>query len=585
MKKFILPEEKLNELAQQSSERWIDGHYFNQGVVNGEELKQFTEYPQVNRFLLFQVFQIWNMQLSKLKHPYFDFSAKEIQDTLKILRNQLSQHITIDEKEFKPMLRRAVANNIKLLTDPYEAFTTFFFANKDEISLELFEKHAPFFSDFDFIVNSILRYHQKNNLPLVKKEIFFDKMDKVINLYNSKSNSNIESYRDELFQKLVNRRLSEVMEEAYYEENLKQQKQQEEKAQQEEEERIKQEEELLVKQEEAKKKEEEETKKASLFDTLAPANDIVFDIDESLDLDTPTDPAPIPVSPPPVVEEPVVQVEPQAQTPLTPAPEPQTEPISMESTPPPTPIVEVAQEEISVNGHYEAPVESTVQDMYQHPTAETPPPVQEQLFPQEKEETVLDELEVEKPKTILDSLSTNPLNGDGTHQKQEESKETTASFLDRFLNSKQDAPAPTPEPTPVAETLPPVVEEVTPAPQPAPVAMGPEMDMGTDAKPRTIGEQFSQQQNPQSNIHESLNGNGSRKIKLNEIPIHKQYQYVQKVFEGNNVRFRIIVDKINNAVDKLEVEEILKKFVLNNDTVDQNDGVVKEFLTLLRNRF
>ena len=82
---------------------------------------------------------------------------------------------------------------------------------------------------------------------------------------------------------------------------------------------------------------------------------------------------------------------------------------------------------------------------------------------------------------------------------------------------------------------------------------------------------------------ETLNGN--RKIKLDEIPIHKQYQYVQKVFDGNNVRFRIIVDKINNARNKEEVEDILDKFVFSNEDLDKTDAVVSEFIQLLRNRF
>ncbi|MEL7065308.1 MAG: hypothetical protein AAFP00_16330, partial [Bacteroidota bacterium] len=84
-------------------------------------------------------------------------------------------------------------------------------------------------------------------------------------------------------------------------------------------------------------------------------------------------------------------------------------------------------------------------------------------------------------------------------------------------------------------------------------------------------------------LKENLNGN--RKIRLDEIPIHKQYQYVQKVFDGNNVRFRIIVDKINNAKDKDETEEILEKFVLSNAKLNREDPVVQEFISLLRNRF
>ncbi|MCB0846338.1 MAG: hypothetical protein KDE26_23965, partial [Bacteroidetes bacterium] len=62
-------------------------------------------------------------------------------------------------------------------------------------------------------------------------------------------------------------------------------------------------------------------------------------------------------------------------------------------------------------------------------------------------------------------------------------------------------------------------------------------------------------------------------------------QYVQKVFDGNNVRFRIIVDKINNARNKEEVEDILDKFVFSNEDLDKTDAVVSEFIQLLRNRF
>ena len=77
----------------------------------------------------------------------------------------------------------------------------------------------------------------------------------------------------------------------------------------------------------------------------------------------------------------------------------------------------------------------------------------------------------------------------------------------------------------------------------------------------------------------------SQKIKLEDIPIHKQYLYVQRVFTGNNVRFRIIIDKTNNANSRQEVEEIVEKYILSNPDIRAKDPVVEEFLELLRSRF
>ena len=60
---------------------------------------------------------------------------------------------------------------------------------------------------------------------------------------------------------------------------------------------------------------------------------------------------------------------------------------------------------------------------------------------------------------------------------------------------------------------------------------------------------------------------------------------MQKVFDGNNVRFRVIVEKVNNAANKAEVEDLVKKYILSNESLNPDDSVVSEFITLLRNRF
>ena len=205
----------------------------------------------------------------------------------------------------------------------------------------------------------------------------------------------------------------------------------------------------------------------------------------------------------------------------------------------------------------------------------TTPPIEQEPEPEPVPEPE-PEVQGESMKTVLDEVNSNLTEG----------KESTQSFLNRFLKGQEENNGS------VEKVANGVVEETVEngsiegnyiangepaAPISPPV---------TEERPLTIAEKFQLQNQIQQSTSEvaPVSGDG-KEIELNDIPIHKQYQFVQKVFEGNNVRFRIIVDKINNAGDKQEVDDILNKFVLNNDSIDRKDESVVEFLTLMRSRF
>ncbi len=615
MRQIILPEEKLHELAQLSSDRILTNHYYeyNDGVIKGEELKSFADHEQINRFLLFRIFQIWNVQINKLKHPYFDFDNEEIQETLKVLQNQLSLHISIGEEDFRPLLKRAIYNNLKLVLNPQELFTSFFFVNRDQISIDSFEKHLAFFSDFDFIVNSIFRYHKKHGLAFVEKNTFFEKMEKVISLYNSKTDADIEEYRSNIFLSLTQRSLESVISESKQLEEERKKRLEEEKRRKEErefeelrrkreaeEQRRKEEEERLRLEREKEKAEqerlrEEKLKKTNFFDTLS-KEDVFFDLEEedrtenkSVSLENSYSSASESVSDNKYTHG--NKDEFTHQSPNTPIDSSREKMDALTPKPISHPSADSSQETFredtfspisnfgsnSFDLDEEEPSsmqrsQTDSKESYDYQRELTPPSYSSDNYLQnipssfdldneeeEEEETqpsVPATPEVQNgPSSVFDSLTHKRSNEPDSSK--DSGNETTASFLNRFLNSKKD------------DLL---VKEEQNAPTPE----------RTYTRPQTIGDKLkSQSQTPK--VHENINGN--KKIKLNEIPIHKQYQYVQKVFEGNNVRFRIIVDKVNNAQNKDEVESILEKFVLNNDKIDKVDPVVKEFLELLRNRF
>ena len=552
MEPFILPEEKLNELAQKVSADLFESHYFEQDRIQGEALKSFAEHEQVNRFLIFQVFQVWEMQINKLYHPYFNLEKAEIKQTLQTLKNQISRCIEVSKDDFQPMLKRAVYNNLRLLLAPRETFESFFFAQQETLSLNVYERYAQFFHDLDFVVDIILKYYHKNQQEQIDKHSFFEKMDKVVAAYNRKSGQDFDQYRKAQFRALTGRSLDEVMQEAQAEikarEVQKRAEEERQRQQAEQDARRKEEEARRRAQEEAMRRAEEEKKRMSFFDTLAEEKKSSFDLDlDELDEPAPTS-IPTPLEKPALKEEPPVEPEPtpEPKAEVPPAPEPKAEtPPASEPTPEPEPEAPKVEPTPPVSNNH-------------HPIAPSvEPPAEPRPEPDPK---------AEPPKAEASPTQ----------------RESTSDFLDRFLSERQKRDQEQGDATPTEE--PPRAEE-TKADEDSDNQADQEDKPASvldrlNERSRTVADRFSK---PQAKLADSINS--SRKIKLDEIPIHKQYQYVQKVFEGNNVRFRIIVDKVNNAQNKDEVEDILTKFVLSNDSLDRKDHVVNEFIELLRNRF
>jgi hypothetical protein len=127
--------------------------------------------------------------------------------------------------------------------------------------------------------------------------------------------------------------------------------------------------------------------------------------------------------------------------------------------------------------------------------------------------------------------------------------------------------------TPVQETpavVPPVVEQ----------AASPKTVNTAGTEQRTLADRFKEQTS--GSVAENISG---KNIRTEHIPVHKQFQFVQKVFGGSSVKFKVILDKINKTQSLAEADEVLEKYVFNDPSVNRNDKVAKEFEQLVRGRF
>lgn len=496
MKKILLADLKLNQLVDEITATLMQSaeSRFENGAISGASITEFCHHAQVNQFILFRIYQDWNAHISQMVHPYFDFSATEVKEGLRRFLNILSSHIMVRENDFEPLVRQAIYNSLKLILNAEDAIGRFFFLNTEAIAIDLFRKHAPYFSSFDFVIQAILKYHEKNDLPQVERKVFFEKFDRVIELWETKEGKSISEYQRELFHDLTGKELEDVV-----------------------------------------------AREAAVQETI-PATETVE------------------VQPPSEGEEkkkPLIRIRPENIQ----RPEDKKEETSgveaRESKSSSPPWVETAPEPVEDKSR-----PGNLPPWVQEEVEETSKPVvaPEQETPKE-----------EKPKRLHETFA---------HR---EGKQP--SLVELGMEKKETSQGPKIE-VRVKANEPPQKKEVEPE-KPSQQEQPPRSLLGSSdqvddlsKQPRTLAEKLRQQSSPLGSDEDS-----GKTIKAESIPVHKQFQFVQKVFGGSSVKFKVVLDKINKTETLDEANEVLDKYVFNDPNVNRNDKVSKEFELLVRARF
>ncbi|MFM2375345.1 MAG: hypothetical protein RLZZ165_442 [Bacteroidota bacterium] len=493
MKKIILADQKLNQLVDDitASLMQIGQDRFENGAISGTDIAQFSKHPQVNQFILFRIYQDWNAQVSQIVHPYFDFTHSDVKEGLRRFLNILSGHILVRKEDFEPLVRQAVYNSLKLILNAEDSIGRFFFLNSESVAIDLVRKHAHYFSSYDFVIQAILKYHEKNEIPQVERRVFFEKFDRVIELWESKEGKSIAKYQRDLFLNLTGLEL-----------------------------------------------------------------DGVVGKDQ---------PAPEPVADETRRDHPADESEESKRTVIR---------IRSENI--------QRSEERKDNSHEHRTSQPSVPPLtskdqgseHESEGSKLPPWVQGEA---KSRPAVTPAMPISKVEDRQRSLNEAFANREGRQ----------SSLLERGIEKKESGSTPKIEMRVKANEPRPVEKEpekegpVTPPPTPRPLVgsnSDPSGDLG-GKESRTLADRYRQQANPAGDDE------GTKFIKAEQIPVHKQFQYVQKVFGGSSVKFKVVLDKMNKAESLDDVNEVLDKYVFNDPNVNRNDKVSKEFETMVKARF
>lgn len=169
---------RLEEIKRYSKEfAGAIGHNFfqNKTKISGSEILSFCTVRQVNLLILFELMKTWASETQKLQSPYFDYSAKPVQEAMLQFQNALSNHISIARADFMPLLEKAVYQTLSLIISPYDFYSSILDNNGKE-----FLKVADLKSEIKYLkINSgpmerlLLKLNDdKKTEPISGKEAF-----------------------------------------------------------------------------------------------------------------------------------------------------------------------------------------------------------------------------------------------------------------------------------------------------------------------------------------------------------------------------------------------------------------------------
>jgi hypothetical protein len=126
------------------SEKILKGFFNGKEKINGHELLSLCNVQQVNLFIVRELFRSWKEETKKLKSSYFDYEHPEVKEALEHFMGILSQHISIDQPHFNPLLKKAVSQTLLVVFDPYDFFSMLVSGRNNKLDVASFREEIKY---------------------------------------------------------------------------------------------------------------------------------------------------------------------------------------------------------------------------------------------------------------------------------------------------------------------------------------------------------------------------------------------------------------------------------------------------------
>ena len=126
------------------SEKMLEKNFLSKTKISGQEILTFSDIPQVNHFIIRELFKAWKEEVKKLKSPYFDYTSAETKEALQTFMNVLSKQIAVERQHFAPLLKKAVSQTLLLIFNPYDYFSMIISGPNNKMDVGTFREEIKY---------------------------------------------------------------------------------------------------------------------------------------------------------------------------------------------------------------------------------------------------------------------------------------------------------------------------------------------------------------------------------------------------------------------------------------------------------
>ncbi|PWJ43282.1 hypothetical protein [Sediminitomix flava] len=126
----------IQTYADKFADKVCTSFFSTNEVISGSQIVSFTGVEQVNYFIIRRIFEHWQEEMLKIRSPFFDYEASTVKKAFGSLMNELSKNISINEQDFKPLVKEAVQDTLYFLLKPDEYLEELFSAQQKLIDIK-----------------------------------------------------------------------------------------------------------------------------------------------------------------------------------------------------------------------------------------------------------------------------------------------------------------------------------------------------------------------------------------------------------------------------------------------------------------
>lgn len=176
--------EAISLYSNAYAEKVLRAFFSSKQRINGKEILSLSAIQQINLFVLGELFKSWRDEIHKLKSPYFDYEQAEVKSALENFMSILSQNISIDQRHFHPILKKAIEHTLLSIFDPYDFFSMLILGKNNKLEVASFREEIKYLKINKAPLERLLQRLEDKKISEISGNEAFGLLDQILEEVN-----------------------------------------------------------------------------------------------------------------------------------------------------------------------------------------------------------------------------------------------------------------------------------------------------------------------------------------------------------------------------------------------------------------